>query len=94
MLPAYDDSFWNSLFFISYLIIGLYFFLNILLANVFSMYKQRLGEILQSHTDARVKRVCKYFDKFDDDKNGHLDVKQCRNFFCQVFGLDYSKKKH
>ena len=46
MLPAYNVSFWNSLFFISYLIIGLYFLLNILLANVFSMYKQRLGEIL------------------------------------------------
>ena len=74
MLPAYNVSFWNSLFFISYLIIGLYFLLNILLANVFSMYKQRLGEILQSHTDARAKRVKKMFDRYDENKKEFLNV--------------------
>ena len=54
MLPAYNANFWNAMFFVFYLIIGLYFFLNILLANVFSMYKQRLEEILESRADERV----------------------------------------
>lgn len=49
------------------------------------MYKQRLGEILQSHTDARVKRVQKLFDKYDTDENGYLDIKECRLFFAHVF---------
>ena len=46
MLPAYETGYFNSMIFVLYLIIGLYFFLNILLANVFSMYKRRLEEIL------------------------------------------------
>ena len=58
------------------------------------MYKQRLGEILQSHTDARVKRVQKLFDKYDTDENGYLDIKECRLFFAHVFQLKYRKKKH
>ena len=41
MLPAYERSFWYSSIFVLYLIVGLYFLLNILLANVFSMYKKR-----------------------------------------------------
>ena len=65
MLPAYYAEFWNSLFFISYLIVGLYFFLNILLANVFSMYKQRLEQILANRSHARMKRVEKFFHKYD-----------------------------
>ena len=67
MLPAYYAEFWNSLFFISYLVIGLYFFLNILLANVFSMYKQRLEQILENRSHARMKRVEKFFHKYDED---------------------------
>ena len=42
MLPAYEKSFWYAAIFVIYLIVGLYFLLNILLANVFSMYKKRL----------------------------------------------------
>ena len=42
MLPAYDKNFWNCLIFISFLIIGLYFLSNVLLANVFSKFNKRL----------------------------------------------------
>ena len=42
MLPAYKQSYYYSIFFVVYLVFGLYFLLNILLANVFSMYKKRL----------------------------------------------------
>ena len=94
MLPAYETDYFHSLIFVLYLIIGLYFFCNILLANVFSMYKRRLEEILQSRTYARVKRVERFFEKYDDDKNGYLDVKECRNFFAHVFELKYKKKEH
>ena len=42
MLAAYDVSFWSCLYFIGYLILGLYLFMNLLLANVFSVYQRRL----------------------------------------------------
>ena len=42
MLPAYHQNYFIMLFFVSYLIVGLYFLLNLLLANVFNKFKQRL----------------------------------------------------
>ena len=42
MLPSYEKSYYYSIYFILYLFAGLYFLMNILLANVFSMYKKRL----------------------------------------------------
>ena len=42
MLPAYASNYWWMLYFITYLIIGLYFLLNFLLANVFNNFKDRL----------------------------------------------------
>ena len=48
MLPAYQSSFYYTGFFVSYLVIGLYLLLNILLANVFSMYKRNLEQKLEN----------------------------------------------
>lgn len=42
MLPAYNSHRYNCLFFIFYLMIGLYCLQNILLAVVFGNYKQAL----------------------------------------------------
>ena len=38
MLPAYNVNFMYSIFFISYLMIGLYFLLSLLLANIFTKF--------------------------------------------------------
>ena len=65
MLPAYDESFFYSIFFVVYLVIGLYFFLNILLANVFSMYKKRLESKQEKKFEARKNLLRAHFDKFD-----------------------------
>ena len=43
MLAAYDVSFWNSIYFVTYLMLGLYLLMNLLLANVFSVYQRRLA---------------------------------------------------
>jgi hypothetical protein len=42
MLPAYNNSRFSCLFFIFYLMLGLYFLQNILLAVVLNNYKKRL----------------------------------------------------
>ena len=44
MLPAYAENYWVMLFFVSYLIFGLYLLMNFLLANVFNKFRDRLEE--------------------------------------------------
>lgn len=41
-MPAYDASNWYSLFFIIFLVINLYIFMNVLLAVIFNSYKKHL----------------------------------------------------
>ena len=53
LLPAYRDNYWTMLFFIVYMLIGLYFLLNLLIANVFSKYKGRLEERIVAHETRR-----------------------------------------
>ena len=42
MLPEYEESTINCFIFMSFLILGLFFMMNVLLANVFSKFQQRL----------------------------------------------------
>jgi two pore calcium channel protein len=44
MLPAYNSARANSIFFLVFLVFGLYFLLNVLLAIVFDNYKKRIDE--------------------------------------------------
>ena len=53
MLPSYHRNYFCMLFFVSYLIFGLFLLLNILLANVFNKFKQRLAERVERHTILR-----------------------------------------
>ena len=42
MLPTYNENYWSCLPFIGFLIVGLYFLMSILLANVYMKFKQRV----------------------------------------------------
>ena len=81
MLPAYYESRINCLFFIGYLVFGLYFLQNILLAVVFDNYKRQLVEKVDDHTETRVKYISEYFDSFDRDKKGVLSLAKGKLFF-------------
>ena len=43
-LPSYRVSYWSMLFFVSFLVIGLYLMLNFLLANVYNQFKVRVEQ--------------------------------------------------
>ena len=42
MLPAYQKNFFNVIFFVVYLVLGLYVLMNMLLASVYAKFKARL----------------------------------------------------
>ena len=42
MLPAYHRNYFNMIFFVTYLLMGLYFLMSLLLASVFNKFKGRL----------------------------------------------------
>ena len=78
MLPAYDKNYWYMLYFISYLIIGLYFMLSFLLANVFIKFKERLErQNDEKYTETRALLI-KLFNRFDADSKGYLSYGEAK----------------
>ena len=72
MLPAYDRQYWNMVFFVSYLIIGLYLMMNFLLATVYNQFKQRLERRHQKIISKTYDLLKLTFDNFDEEKKGYL----------------------
>jgi two pore calcium channel protein len=89
MLPAYYESSFSVIFFIIYLILGLYFLLNTLLATIFTNYKKRLQARAIKREDNRLIYLEKYFNICDNDNRGYLNLKQAKSFFKIVLNLDY-----
>ena len=52
-LPAYQRNYFTMLFFISFMLVGLYLLLNILLASVFSKFTLRLEERIRANGTQR-----------------------------------------
>ena len=78
MLPAYNANRLSCLFFIFYLIFGLYFIQNLLLATIFNNYKQRIESKIVDKKESRAELIESYFDSFDFEKKGYLDLKEAK----------------
>jgi len=62
MLPAYNSSRANSLFFLFFLTFGLYFLMNVLLAVVFENYKLRVEARVLHYRERRFKYIEDYYN--------------------------------
>ena len=72
MLPACHRNYFIMLFFISYLLLGLFFLLNFLLASVFNKFKQRLAARIDSNEEKRKQQVFQVYKMFDVTGRGYL----------------------
>ncbi|GFT64455.1 two pore calcium channel protein 1 [Nephila pilipes] len=70
MMPAYDSNRWFALFFIAYLIICLYIFMNIFLAVVYNNYRKHLKNEVRKLVYMKRKSLAKAFDLLKVKKNG------------------------
>ena len=62
MLPAYNVYYLYAWFFVVYFIVAFYFLLNILLANVFNMFRMRLEAKASTRIQARIHMIAKYLN--------------------------------
>lgn len=53
MLPAYNENRWYCLFFVFYMMIGMFFLMNVLLATVFENYKRHILERAEKKVETR-----------------------------------------
>ena len=92
MLPAYNAHRYEFFFFFVFLVVGLFFFLNILLAIVFENYKAHIESKVKSKNTKRVKLILPYYKCYDREEKGYLTINEAKKFFGFVMDFDYNEK--
>lgn len=80
-IPAYKASRWYSLFFILYILLGVYFVTNLILAVVYDSFKSQLVKQISEMDSMRKKNLAKAFNLLDNKNAGYLDKDQCIHLF-------------
>nr|XP_043623765.1 two pore calcium channel protein 1A [Erigeron canadensis] len=79
--PAYKSSRWSSLFFILYVLLGVYFVTNLILAVVYDSFKCELVKQVGAKDDMRTRILRRAFNLIDKNHIGSLDKDQCMELF-------------
>ena len=93
-LMGMDVNFFNCLLFMFFMLVGLYFLTNLLVANVFNKYQQRLQNKRQKRKKDRIHYVEVVFNKHDRNRNGFLEHREAKSFLADMFDFDYHNEFH
>ncbi|KAL5571175.1 hypothetical protein UlMin_020772 [Ulmus minor] len=80
-MPAYKASRWYSLFFLLYVLLGVYFVTNLILAVVYDSFKGQLAKQVSEMDQMRTRMLEKAFNLIDKDKHGYINKDQCIQLF-------------
>ncbi|XP_058101037.1 two pore calcium channel protein 1B [Magnolia sinica] len=80
-IPAYKTSRWSSIFFVLYVLLGVYFLTNLILAVVYDSFKDQLAKQVFEMDSMRTRMLKKAFSLVDNRKLGYLDKMQCIHLF-------------
>ncbi|KAL2650542.1 hypothetical protein R1flu_018670 [Riccia fluitans] len=83
-LPAYKQAPISSVFFILYILIGVYFMTNLVLAVIYDSFKGQLAEHFMQEEQRKDELLKITFNLLDQDERGYLDVKQCSALFREL----------
>ena len=74
MLEAYNTSTWYTIFFIIFVIFGVFFLMNVLLAVIFDNYKRRVQWTSMNRGKERMEYIERFFAKYDEGDKGWLTI--------------------
>ncbi|XP_050205536.1 two pore calcium channel protein 1 [Mercurialis annua] len=80
-IPAYKASRWYSLFFVLYVLLGVYFVTNLILAVVYDSFKGQLVKQVSEADSIRKRMLVKAFNLIDKHDVGYLNKDQCVRLF-------------
>ncbi|XP_040379663.1 two pore calcium channel protein 1 [Oryza brachyantha] len=76
-VPAYKSSRWYSLFFVVYVLLGVYFLTNLILAVIYDSFKEQLAKQVSQADFIRKSILEKAFGLIDVNGQGYLNKEQC-----------------
>jgi heme/copper-type cytochrome/quinol oxidase subunit 2 len=93
MMPSYSDNRMNAIFFITFLIIGLFLLMNLLLAIFYAKYQEKADEGIDNAKISRNEFLCELFLEFDKEGNGFIDKSQTFKYMEEINALVKNQDK-
>lgn len=87
-LFAYKNNYFSMFFFITFILVGIYILINILLASVFSKFTLRLEARIRANGMKRRKHITQIVSKFEQNRVGFLQPDELNNLLFFVYDLD------
>ncbi|XP_015573991.1 two pore calcium channel protein 1 [Ricinus communis] len=83
-IPAYKASRWYCLFFVLYVLLGVYFVTNLILAVVYDSFKGQLAKQVSEADSMRKRMLVKAFNLIDKYNVGYLNKEQSIHLFQEL----------
>nr|DAD22894.1 TPA_asm: hypothetical protein HUJ06_024357 [Nelumbo nucifera] len=80
-IPAYKVSRWYCLFFVLYVLLGVYFITNLILAVVYDSFKSQLAKQVAEMDLMRKRNLGEAFNLIDEHGLGFINKEQCIHLF-------------
>jgi two pore calcium channel protein len=74
MLYAYNTSTWYTLYFVIFILFGVFFLMNVLLGVIFDNYKRHQELSSKNRSKRRLKIIARYYQQIDKEDKGYLTV--------------------
>ena len=81
-MPAYNDNRWTAIYFVSFMIVSFFFFMNVILAAVVNSYDTAMEERKKNFAQAEESKLHEAFDLMDPDETGRIDRETVMALFC------------
>lgn len=91
MLPAYYKNQWYCMYWVFFMCFGMYFLQNLLLASIFENYKLRVLKTAEDRLTSRDQLIESFFDFYDEENKGYLDLVQTKQFLAFLLDLNFRK---
>ncbi len=93
-LMGMNINYFNCFLFMLFMLLGLYFLTNLLVANVFNKYTDRMEKKRMERRTKRMVYIHTIYKKHDKNENGFLDQMEMKAFLADVFDYDYHNQLH
>jgi len=90
MMSAYNDNRFTALYFVSYMILTYFFFMNVILALVVTSYEKIVTEKKDLIEEFRVKHIQQSYTYLDTESSGFISRSQIMSLI-SVFNDDYEE---
>ena len=87
MLPSYAQGRHFAFFYVTYLIVGLFLFMNLLLAIFYSTYQEQVDKSLDQFRESRNTYLITLYRKYDENKDEKIDKQGVKQLTKEIHSL-------